>query len=78
MIYTSSCILDLESALEMGQHLINQHFGHHLSQDAEFRADDTYYRLLEDDESTALNSGATSPCEPKPGRQLQGSLPHYL
>jgi hypothetical protein len=32
--------------------------------DAQFAADDTLYRLLEDDPSTALNAGEISPCAP--------------
>ena len=64
----------------MGQELIDQHFGHHVKQEKEFKDDDTYYRLLEDDESSALNAGATSQCEPMSGKisWKYSMLPHYI
>ena len=61
-------ITDHEKALEMGQMLIDKHFGHNVKDDKEiFKDDDTYYRLLEDDDSSALNAGELSECAPQPG-----------
>ena len=48
----------------MGQELITQHFGHTLKGDEEKFTRDGYYRLIEDDESKALNGGAISECAP--------------
>lgn len=63
--------LDRSVAIEMGQALIDKHFGHDVKSDETFQdAPDKYYRLLEDDESTALNAGETSQCEPKPADEL--------
>ena len=59
--------LGKEQAIEMGQALIDNHFGHQVKEETVFKDDDTYYRLIEDDESTALNAGATSTCRPRPG-----------
>ena len=53
----------------MGQALIDQHFGAEVNKhQVMFRDDETIYRLLEDDQSIALNAGPTSQCEPRPGR----------
>ncbi|ELU10998.1 hypothetical protein CAPTEDRAFT_203097 [Capitella teleta] len=59
-------------ALEMGQMLIDQHFGHRVgsSSVAVFKDDDTMYRLIEDDESSALNAGETSECAMMPVNEL--------
>ena len=65
---------DKERAMEMGQALINQHFGHQVANQEDFRDDDTYYRLLEDDDTTALNAGDVSHCEPRPGTSYVCSL----
>lgn len=55
---------DEKHAIEIGQHLIEQHFSHTVrGNDEQFRLDG-YYRLLEDDESRALNAGALSECAP--------------
>ena len=52
--------------MEMGQALIDQHFGSDVKKSSEFKNDDTYYRLIEDDETMALNSGSST-CAPRPG-----------
>lgn len=68
--------LDREKAIEMCRQLVERNFGHSLEKgkDTEFRDDDTVYRLLEDDESTALNSGMSSQCEPRPAPQIAEEL----
>ena len=43
----------------MGQALINRHFGHHVKDQETFQDADVYYRLLDDDDSSALNAGVT-------------------
>ncbi|KAK2164124.1 hypothetical protein LSH36_68g04032 [Paralvinella palmiformis] len=59
--------LDRECAVEMGQALIDQHFGADINKyQIIFKDDETIYRLLEDDQSTALNAGTVSQCEPRP------------
>lgn len=59
---------DRECAVEMGQALIDQHFGADINKhQIIFKDDETIYRLLEDDQSTALNAGTVSQCEPRPG-----------
>ncbi len=56
------------SALELGQALIYQHLGSVVNrQILVFKDDESLYRLLEDDISTALNVGFASHCEPRPG-----------
>ncbi|XP_033738252.1 LOW QUALITY PROTEIN: uncharacterized protein LOC117325864 [Pecten maximus] len=63
--------LDRNVAVDMGQALIDKHFGHNVKSEEVFQdSPDKYYRLLEDDESTALNAGETSQCEPKPADEL--------
>ncbi len=51
----------------MGQELVGRNFGHLLAGkskgDEKFQPDG-YYRLLEDDESKALNAGEVSECTP--------------
>ena len=55
----------------MGQMLIDRHFGHKAgAADAQFANDDTLYRLLEDDQSSALNAGETSECAPMSVNEL--------
>ncbi|KAH3698494.1 uncharacterized protein LOC127862312 isoform X2 [Dreissena polymorpha] len=56
--------LDRERAVEMGQALIDKHFGHHVKGGELFQDADIYYRLLEDDDTSALNSGS-SDCDPR-------------
>lgn len=51
----------------MGQALIDKHFGHNVKSQETFQDTDVYYRLLDDDETEALNSGTMSDCEPRPG-----------
>lgn len=61
--------LDHSRAIEMGKQLISRSFGHAVAgggNEDEFN-EDTYYRLLEDDESSALNAGQMSECAPHPG-----------
>lgn len=63
---------DHSKALEMGQSLIDKHFSHSVKKEGEpFRDDDTLYRLLQDDESNALNADVSSECEPRPGRVME-------
>lgn len=56
----------------MGQMLVDKHFGHNVksANDVTFSADDTLYRLLEDDESSALNIGETSQCITMSGERI--------
>ena len=54
----------------MGQLLIDRHFGHNVKDGETFQDDNSYYRLLEDDNSSALNAGPLSECEPRPAGQL--------
>lgn len=64
----------------MGQALISRHFGHSMPPEPEevFRPDDTIYRLLEDDDSDALNSGPISATEPLPAALLSAELQRIL
>ena len=64
---------DKETAIEVGQNLIDRHFGNQVKQDQVFKADDTLYQLLEDSDTNALNTGATTLCTPRPGTP-EGSL----
>lgn len=59
-----------EQALEMGQQLIDRHFGHNLKSEQVFHDDDVYYRLMEDDNTSALNGGVITECEPQSGRVI--------
>ena len=54
----------------MGQTLIDRHFGHQVQDKEIFQDADVYYRLLDDDDSSALNAGALSDCEPRAGRAI--------
>ncbi|KAL9968655.1 hypothetical protein ACROYT_G020770 [Oculina patagonica] len=65
-----------EKAIEMCRQLVERNFGHSLEKgkQTEFKDDDSIYRLLEDDESTALNSGMSSMCEPRPAPQVAEEL----
>lgn len=56
--------------MQVGQNLIDRHFGSQVKQHEQFTADDTLYQLLEDCESNALNHGDTSTCQPRPGDVL--------
>lgn len=58
---------DRERAVEMGQALIDRHFGHQLKKQETFQDADVYYKLIEDDDNNALNAGS-SDCEPRPGK----------
>jgi len=68
--------IEREKAIEMCRQLVERNFGHSLGKgkETEFRDDDSIYRLLEDDESTALNSGMSSVCEPRPAPQVAEEL----
>ena len=60
--------VDRKQAVAMGNSLLEKHFSHSAKKDTtEFTDDDTLYRLLEDDESNALNADVSSDCEPRPG-----------
>ena len=58
---------DRDRAIEMGQALIDRHFGHQVKDQETFTDSDAYFRLLDDDDSSALNSGELSDCQPRPG-----------
>ncbi|CAC5409797.1 unnamed protein product [Mytilus coruscus] len=62
--------LDRSVAIEMGQALIDKHFGHNVKSQETFQDADVYYRLLDDDETEALNSGTMSNCEPRPAGEV--------
>ncbi|XP_064626576.1 uncharacterized protein LOC135487119 [Lineus longissimus] len=67
--------LDRPTAIEMGQQLIDKHFGHHVKHTETFQDDVVYYRLLEDDhETNALNAGSISDCDPRPAGELGEDL----
>ena len=51
----------------MGQSLIDRHFGHQVKNADTFQDAEIYYKLLDDDDTAALNSGPMSDCEPRPG-----------
>ena len=57
----------------MGQALIDRHFGHQVKDQEKFEDRDVYYRLLEDDDNSALNAGS-SDCKPRPGDYLSTLL----
>ena len=59
--------VDRETAVQMGQDLIDTHFGHHIKHDEVFQDAEVYYRLLEDAETSALNGGTVTHCEPRLG-----------
>ncbi|KAK6188137.1 hypothetical protein SNE40_004387 [Patella caerulea] len=66
--------LDRSGAIEMGQELINKHFGNNVKNEETFRDDNVYYRLLDDTDDNALNSGAMSECKPRPASELGADL----
>ena len=58
----------------MGQALIDRHFGHQVKNSEVFEDKDVYYKLLDDDESVALNAGGLSDCDPRPGTGVHFTL----
>ncbi|XP_068755580.1 uncharacterized protein [Montipora capricornis] len=68
--------VDREKAIEMCRQLVERNFGHGVGKgkETEFKDDDSLYRLLEDDETTALNSGMSSLCEPRPAPEVAEEL----
>ena len=62
--------VDRQTAVEMGQNLIDSHFGHHVKREEDFQDAEVYYRLLEDAETTALNGGSVTMCEPRSGTTI--------
>ncbi|XP_046565783.1 uncharacterized protein LOC124274466 [Haliotis rubra] len=68
--------LERDRAVEMGQQLVDKHFSHQVKTGQEtFRDDKVYYRLLDDDDSVALNDiGQMSECEPRQASDLGGEL----
>ena len=68
--------LEREKAIEMCSQLVERNFGHSLGKGQEtlFKDDDSIYRFLEDDETSALNSGMSSVCEPRPAPQVAEEL----
>ncbi|XP_065175504.1 uncharacterized protein LOC135805404 [Sycon ciliatum] len=63
-----------KEAGDMGQELIQRKFGHHVTDDHEFKDGYFFYRLVEDDESEALNTKFPSELEPMPAAQLSENL----
>ena len=59
----------------MGQALIDKHFGHNVKSVETFQDANVYYKLLDDIETEALNSGTMSDCEPRPGNDRLLFLP---
>ena len=60
--------IDRNEAVDWGNNIVEKHFAHAAKKDTEkFQDDDTLYRLLEDDESNALNADVSSDCQPRPG-----------
>ncbi|KAK7108643.1 uncharacterized protein [Littorina saxatilis] len=51
-------------AVEMGQHLIESHFGHNIKSNVQFQDADVYFRLLEDEDTVALNGDKITDCKP--------------
>jgi len=69
-------ISDEGAALEKGQYLLDHHFAHSLSGSEKFEKSSSLYRLLEDDDSSALNQGDTSDCVSRTGTApTSASLP---
>ncbi|XP_071960579.1 uncharacterized protein [Antedon mediterranea] len=63
--------VDRAKAVEMGQTLLEQKFGHKIKGKSEhFQDDENLYRLIENDESMALNSGLPSDCPPRPAGEI--------
>ena len=56
-----------EEAVTLGGELISRKFGHHVCNDHDFKDGYFFYRLLDDDETNALNMEELSECEPRPG-----------
>lgn len=65
--------LDRDRAIEMGQALIDRHFGHQIKNQETFQDAEVYYRLLDDDDTSALNAGP-SDCDPRPAGQLSEDI----
>lgn len=65
--------VDRQRGVEMGQALIDRHFGHQLKNQETFEDAEVYYRLLEDDDTNALNAGP-SDCNPRPAGDLGEDL----
>ena len=55
-------------ATNMGQQLLSRKFCHHVTDDHDFKDGFFFYRLIEDDESIALNTKFSSELEPQPGK----------
>ncbi|XP_070191162.1 uncharacterized protein [Littorina saxatilis] len=51
-------------AVEMGQHLIDSHFCHTIKSNVQFQDADVYFRLLEDEDTLALNGDKIADCKP--------------
>ncbi|XP_041359052.1 uncharacterized protein LOC121375589 [Gigantopelta aegis] len=66
--------LERSDAIMMGQALIDKHFGHNIKSDLSFQDNDVYYRLLDDEETHALNAGHMSDCEPQAAIELGEDL----
>ena len=53
--------------MEIGQQLIMRHFVQPVEDMEVFKDDDSFYRLIVDNDSSALNAGTISSCAPVPG-----------
>lgn len=56
-----------EEAVAMGSQLISRKFGHHVCNEHDFEDGYFFYRLLDDDETNALNMMQMSECQPGAG-----------
>ncbi|XP_067941492.1 uncharacterized protein [Watersipora subatra] len=57
-----SCGLPFQEAIDKGRHLVDHHYIHRVKHDKKFTNDDSLYRLLEHDDSDALNQGEGQAC----------------
>ena len=62
-----ACFSGIVEAVQKGQYLIDNHFAHSVKHQSGFENSDKLYRLLEDDDSDALNHGDASECLSKSG-----------
>ncbi|XP_014667662.1 PREDICTED: uncharacterized protein LOC106809184 [Priapulus caudatus] len=70
--------VDRVTAIEMGESLIQQHFAHNVKRASKFTDDASVFRLLDDEQSGALNAGTMSECLPLPASALGESLRHQV
>lgn len=71
--------VDRNAAVDWGNNIVEKHFAHAAKKDTEkFQDDDTLYRLLEDDESNALNADVSSDCQPRPAADVGELLRKFI